>query len=325
MLLLKKLLFVSERETSFKKRGFNTDNCERAAHFENIGRYFLKGYHSALRLPNNQLLATQLADTADMFYRGFCYEGAAMARTLVDELFLINKTRFNNLNNDIQGSRHTYMLHVGAGWAFARLPGSIEKRICRYDILNRWLIIDGYGFHQAYFHTRKYVHDMKLPVQLKEPYSVNVFYQGVGRCLWFIECARPVNIAERIALFPERFHGDLWAGIGLACTYACGAGQKEVELLKQISGPYIAHLAQGAVFAAKARLRAGTTCVENEAACRIITSATIQEAANISDRCLQQIPAGLPSAQQYESWRKLIRNEFCKTKQHEPVFEKMAG
>jgi hypothetical protein len=292
-------------------------------HFEMIGKKFLKGYNASLSLKSNDDLCNRL-NLEDKEHLGFLYEGASMAKTILDEISIIKKNRLRSLMSHSDGNKHIYMLHVGAGWAFARLPVSIEKKIQRFDPVLRWLIIDGYGFHQAYFKTKKYVDQMQLPGKLKNSYSIKVFYQGVGRCLWFVDCATPERIAQRIIRFPDEFQPDLWSGVGLACTYACGAGETELIQLKKLAGPYLPNFAQGAVFAAKARQRAAIITDDNELACKIICELSVKEAALIADRCLADLPPGLPSEEQYELWRKSIRNSFIKIQEHETIFKKSA-
>ena len=51
------------------------------------------------------------------------------------------------------GDEHVYMAYVGVGWAMARLPRVLWSRLYAPDPLLRWLVLDGYGFHQAYFRT----------------------------------------------------------------------------------------------------------------------------------------------------------------------------
>ncbi len=293
-------------------------------YLEQIGAKFLDGYHQAILNSNSKKNSEEAKDIPEKF-QGFYYEGAAMACSILDGISLFRKNRFESLINHPAGNKHIYMLHVGAGWAFARLPVSIEKKIQQYDPVLRWLMVDGYGFHQAYFKTKKYVLQMQLPRQLKEPYSLKAFYQGVGRCLWFVDCAVPEKVAERITGFPGKYHGDLWSGVGLAAAYAGGICEDELVQLKKLSGFFSQHLSQGAVFAAKARERAGIITPYNQLACKIICGITVDEAASIADRYYAQIPENLSSSEKYEWWRQSIRNVFIKTKNYEPIAEEITG
>src|ERR1022692_1923089 len=57
----------------------------------------------------------------DAELQGFAFEGAAMALTLLDHFMPVNRGRFHRFLHG-EGAPHFYMLHVGAGWAMARLP-----------------------------------------------------------------------------------------------------------------------------------------------------------------------------------------------------------
>jgi enediyne biosynthesis protein E3 len=310
------MLKVSAKNALFERRGFFIKNSKVSTHLENIGFQFLHGYHLALTSSVQDF--TRHLKTDDQ-YKGFCFEGAAMAKALTDWLSVRTHRELETLMADPIGNKHVYMLHVGAGWAYARLPVNIEQKIERFDPTLRWLIIDGYGFHQGYFKTRKYVEKKELPSGLKQAHSRKVFYQGLGRSLWFVDCATPARIANRISGFPAQFHGDLWSGVGLACTYAGGAEAVEIMELKTLSNGYFDHLAQGCVFAAKARQRAELITPENELACKLICGVTIKEAALLADKCLDELSPSLNSEERYSNWRRSIRDAFSKKAEYENI------
>ncbi|HEY0059506.1 MAG TPA: DUF1702 family protein, partial [Flavisolibacter sp.] len=278
--IFKRILYVSDKETSFAKRGFCRDNVMAAAQLEKIGSFFLKGYRAALSTAMGEPL-TRLLNNTSVFYKGFSYEGAAMALLIQDWFGILKKKRLNQFMEQEEGAKHIYMLHVGAGWGYARLPVNLEKKIERYDPLLRWLVVDGYGFHQGYFKTKKYVERMQPP-RLRSIYAMKAFYQGLGRCLWFVDGAVPDRIARRIAGFPPEYQPELWSGVGLACTYAVGVSESDLWKLKELSLNAYPYLAQGAVFAAKARERAEIITSENETACQVICSMTVRQAAGIA-------------------------------------------
>ncbi len=323
MMLLRRFLAVHESEASFQKRGFVAHDAERAAMLEKTGRSFLEGYHSAVSFSRTSILTESLEKMPDELYKGFRYEGAAMACCILDGLPFSKAWRLRSLMESPRGQQHIYMLHVGAGWAFARLPGSVEKKILKLDPVYRWLALDGYGFHQAYFKTRKYVEERKFPKELREPYSAKAFYQGVGRCLWFVDCATAEKVAERINGFDLKYQEDLWAGVGLACAYAGGTDEQGLLHLKDSSRYHWPHLLQGVVFAAKARERAGIITADTRLACRVLCGLRVDEASAITDKFFAVIPDRGSSAAKYEWWRTAIRNSFLKNQQHEQVSEKV--
>jgi hypothetical protein len=136
---------------------------------------------------------------------------------------------------------------------------------------------------------------------------VNAFDQGVGRALWFAKGADVAKVAATIATFPEDRRGDLWSGVGLAATYACGVDQQDLEQLQDAARFYRAHVGQGAAFASKARQRAGNAAVHTEMACRTLCNCSAHEASAIADRALSECLARSRSAS-YESWRSRVRS-----------------
>jgi len=109
-------------------------------------------------------------------------------------------------------------VHVGIGWAYARLRLRPGKGSPAADPLLRWLAWDGFGFHQGFWHADRVIGGQRVERGLP-PDTRAVRDQGLGRALWFHECAEPDGIALRIAEFGPDRRADLWSGIGLAATY----------------------------------------------------------------------------------------------------------
>ena len=244
---------IPPAETSFARRGFRQSGYEATRELERIGRTFLHGYHAALDDENPAALAAEL-NAIEPAFRGFAYEGAAMGLALLDELSWWKRGRLQEFLNGA-GQAHTYMIHVGAGWVIARVPWlrwNVERAVAHLDPLRRWLAVDGYGFHEGYFHWRDYANKPEL-LHRRRGYVRHAFAQGLGRSLWFIEGADVTRIPAAISMLPRSLHADLWSGIGLACAYAGGVGRASVVQLRELAGAYRAELAQGAAFAAKTR------------------------------------------------------------------------
>jgi hypothetical protein len=196
------------------------------------------------------------------------------------------------------------MVYVGAGWAFARLPWlrwRIEAVIRAFHPVLGWLMIDGYGFHEGYFH-----HQTAVP-HLSET-GCHVFYQGLGRSLWFVLGADVRVIAKTIAAFAPQFQGDAWSGIGLACAYAGGLGPAELEELRWRAAAHHTALAQGAAFAAKARQLAGNPAPHTELTCAKLCGIGPAEAAALCDQTLSYL-AGRNSSS-YQAWRELVQKNL---------------
>lgn len=307
--LFKFALGISPSEASFARRGFWFGERVVREHLECIGANFLKGYNSALENLGNDALTTALEEV-EAEYRGFAYEGAAMALALLDKLIPWKRNRLQSFMEG-PGSPHIFMMYVGAGWCLARLRLGQEVAIAEPNPLLRWLAIDGYGFHEGYFHGAKYVREQKLPKRLKG-YARRVFDQGLGRSLWFAEGADVRRIALTIDSFSAWRRADLWSGVGLACAYAGGVRASAIFELRNLSVLYAAHVAQGVAFAAKTRQRAGNSVPHTEMACNILCGLSADEAARITDVDLKGLVADAGGVPAYEVWRERVRAHFSR-------------
>lgn len=273
---------------------------------EEIGRTFLYGYHAALDNAAPHVLAQRL-DRVALEFRGFAYEGAAMGLALLDRLLPWRAQRLQAFLAG-PGDDHAYMIHVGVGWMWARLYRRIERPLAQLDPLLRWLAVDGYGFHQGYFHWRRYIQRQALPARLTG-YALRAFDQGIGRSLWFVEGANLARIPATIAAFAPERRGDLWSGVGLAATYAGGIDRAGLVALRSAAGAYRPYLAQGSAFAAKARLRAHNPTPYTGTACETLCGLSVEAAANVTDRALANLPADSVTPR-YEIWRQRIQAHF---------------
>lgn len=213
---------------------------------------------------------------------------------------------------------HVYMAYVGIGWAMARLPRMLWSRLDAPDPLLRWLVLDGYGFHQAYFKTAKYVHRAEREVSFPWPggpsaaYAVRAVDQGIGRASWFVA---GTDVGELVRIF-DRFEphrrSDLWAGAGLAATYAGGATEAELHRLRVAAGRYAPDLAQGSAFAAGARVRADLVVPHNELATQVLCGLAVEAASKVTDDARDGL-GGDGEVPAYEQWRRRIRSAFLPT------------
>lgn len=304
--LRKRLFGIPADETLFSKRGFQAISPEVRNRLEQVAGMFVEGYHLALLTESLDSLIQQLEQLPNEM-RGFAYEGAAMALALLDFLSLRRRNRLQQFLAGA-GSNHIYMVHVGVGWAWARLYRNVNKALSSLDPLLGWLAVDGYGFHEGYFHWPKIVTQQRVPWRLSG-YARRVFDQGLGRGLWFIKGADVEVIAHTINRFPAARQADLWSGIGLAATYAGGVEESYLNRLAELGNAFRPQLAQGSAFAAKARQRAGNLTSHTEQACQIFCALSAEAAAQVTDDALidlsyqETIPA-------YEIWRQRIRDRF---------------
>jgi hypothetical protein len=302
--LLPRVLRIEERETRLAARGFATCPPHVAAELELHTRTFACGFNTAVGVVAPDELEWRL-EQVPAAERGFAYEGAAMALALLD-LFSPRVQRLNRLLAGTGGS-HVYMAHVGSGWALARLRLRPWSRL-RLDPLLRWLALDGCGFHEAFFRPHRTVHRRLRPRRLRG-YECRGFDQGVGRGLWFVAAADPDRVGRAIARFEPERQDDLWSGAGLAAAYAGATTPAGLDRLAELAGSRRPQLAQGAAFAAKARLRAGNVVPHTDTACRVFCGTSAASAAAATDAAL----AGLRhdgSGDDFERWRAAIRASF---------------
>lgn len=281
---IRDLLFrISPEEVRFERRGFRGGTARTRARIEQIGRAFLAGYHAAVTDDAPDALAAQLA-LLEGELRGFAYEGAGMALALLDALAPWRRDRFAAFVAG-PGAAHVYMCHIGAGWAWARLPWRPARFTARFQPSGRALVLDGYGFHEGFFHWPEAVEKKAVPAHLRGA-AREVFDQGLGRGLWFVEGADVERVARTVATFPEARRGDLWSGVGLAATYAGGVERADLESLRRAAAGHAPALAQGAAFAAAARVRAGNLCPHSALGCEVFCGRAAADVAATSEALL---------------------------------------
>lgn len=316
--LRRRLLTPDTSETKLSVRGFHEKTPESRDLLETVGRSFLEGYAFAAEAGTTEEAEWQL-EQIPRAWRGFAYEGAGMGFAVRDAL------PFGRGGRTVRflGGRardHSYMVYVGTGWAMARVPRFRWPKVELGDPLLRWLALDGYGFHQAYFHTDKYIYQQYVEKNFPWPshgatWCVDkVIDQGIGRATWFIGGTDPTVVANIFDSFPESRRADLYAGAGLAATYAGGGDADELREFQRRAGEYLPNLAQGSAFAASARVEAGTTVEHTGVATRILCDMTPEEAtrlcADVRPAALVEVPEhpGIPT---YELWRRRVTAVFA--------------
>lgn len=311
-MLRSRILTPGTSEVLLETRGFHIKDPDSQALLEAIGRSFLAGFAEAAyaRLPD------EIEEPLKMLpvrFRGFAHEGAAMGFAVVDALSPGKRHRFTGYLKG-PGEAHIYMAYVGLGWAMARIP---RPRWPRYELdpVLRWMVLDGYGFHQAYFHTERYVRRQVRDAGLSWPaggpgwYTARVLDQGAGRALWFVGGADADVVVDLIEGFPPERRPDLFSGAALAATYAGGAGEPELRGFWKRAGEYRPQVAQGCAFAAEARHRAGLEVPHTEVATQVFCGMPPDRAAEVA---LRNRPADVMTGEvpAHEVWRRRIADEF---------------
>ncbi len=310
----RRLLTPDASETTLEKRGFHRKSASAQDRLESVGKSFLQGYTYAMEAVAPAAAEPRLEQLPD-WLRGFAYEGAGMGFAMLDGLPF---GRSDNVQRFLQrplGSSHRYLVLVGVGWAMARLPRVCWPDPAELDPLLLPLVLDGYGFHQAYFRTARYVDEQYRDPSFRwlggsrSSYADDAIDQGIGRATWFVSGTDPDRVADRIDAFPESRRANLYSGVGLAATYAGGADRAELRTLVQRAGPYARNVAQASAFAAQARVSAGIVPEHTGLATEVLCGATPQDAARITEamRPVGRTDGEVPA---YEVWRRRVAEEL---------------
>jgi enediyne biosynthesis protein E3 len=313
--LRRRLLTPDVAETTLEKRGFHRKSAAAQERLETVGRTFLVGYAHAVeaRVPEDaeQRIEEELPD----WLRGFAYEGAGMGFAMLDGLPFGRSDNARRFFATSKGQTYQYLAYVGIGWAMARLPRFRWPKPSSLDPVVVPLVLDGYGFHQAYFRTARYIDGQYQDPNFPWPggpqgsYANNAIDQGIGRAGWFIAGTDPDRVADLIEKFPESRRADMYAGVGLAATYASGADEQELGILARRAGKYLGNVAQGCAFAANARVRAGIVPEHTARATKVFCGTTPEDVARLADelRPADTVDGDKPA---YEVWRQRLANEF---------------
>jgi hypothetical protein len=308
-------LAPSLHSVGFAGRGFPVEPTPATARLETIPQSVVCGFEWGIEVGRPAELERRLS-IIEPEMRGFAYEGAVMALTIRDAVRGGHRTR------DLMrgpGEPHLFLAYIGIGFAMARLPRRLWRKMLPdlegspFHPTMSWLAVDGYGFDLAYFHTRRWVDEQRVPApypwQGDASYFPRAVDQGIGRALWFIHGGRPAAVAAAVGRFPEERRADLWAGVGLAATFAGGCTPEEFAALAGTADPYRAHLALGCVFAVTARDYSGYVPEHTHAALAAFTGLSLAEAGDLALRTAvdPHMQAPVPP---YEIWRRRIREHF---------------
>jgi len=299
----KSLFGIPSEKAVFSRPGFAREAWLR---FQPVAHSLVEGYHATLEDSRLEILVPRL-DAVDLELHGFAYEGAGMGLAALD----IMAPWKNRLQEFVEGpgAPHIYPIYVGVGLALARLHRQPERFMTRLDPLLRWVVVDGYGFHEGFFAWERTVEKQMRPASFSS-YACRLFDQGLGRALWFASGALIDRVARIIATFPSTRQADLWSGVGLACAYAGGASLTEIESLLTVASLYRLQLARGAAVAAKGRQQAGNLVSHTELACQIFCGVSSERAALIIDETSEGLPPdGIEPA--YEIWRQRAQGQFA--------------
>lgn len=304
---------------TFAERGFPGASSPSAEHLEAIPQSVICGFEWGIAARDLWDVRRRL-DLVVPEQRGFAYEGAAMAFAVRDSMAGGSGKRTRELLLG-PGAPHVFLTYIGIGFAMARLPRPLWRSIIPdlsgspYYPTMTWLAVDGYGFDLAYFNTRRYVDEQRVPAPYpwegSPEYFPRAVDQGIGRALWFIHGANAAEVTEAVNRFPEGRRPDLWSGVGLAATFAGGASAEGLARVRADAGEHRPQLGVGVVFAIKARTFAGHVPAHSALATEVLAGLSVDEAVAIADRTEADATAPADGdVPLYELWRGRIRSHF---------------
>lgn len=268
--------------------------------FEPVARTLVDSFYLTLDVRDLDELADQL-DTVTPELRGIAYEGAGMGLAMRDAL-APRTWRLDAFLND-RGSDYQCLIYIGAGLVLPRLPVHPLRFVNQQNPLLRWLVMDGYGFFDAFFNWTSAIAARRVPATVTG-YARNGYDQGLGRSLWFCTGANVTRIIDTIAAFPVHRRADQWSGIGLACAYAAGVMDRgAIEELLAAAGPHREHMATGAAMAAIFRRHSKMPAPHTDLAADVIWSRTADQVADLALDVLRDV---VYADNLYARWRGCI-------------------
>ena len=281
--LKRRVLGLSRKEASFVRRGFPGHQSVSRRHLESVIETFIDGYNQAVAEPDMGRLGRQLDASFSPAFVGFAYEGAGLYFGLTDLLVPRSESRLGAFTRSA-ARRHDYITTVGAGFAIARAPLGL-RRLASYrktlDPVNAWCLADGYGFHQGFFHWKRFVADRQGPPPSLDAQSRCLFDAGVGRSMWWVFGAEPVPIALAISRFDADRQPEMWAGIGTALAYAGGGTPAAPSRLLDLAGSYRTDLLSGIPFAAHMRDKGRNPAEWTDQVCSELLGLSVAETSGI--------------------------------------------
>jgi hypothetical protein len=305
-------------QVTFAGRGFPVQPSPSTRRLEAIPQAVVCGFEWGIDARDQWEVERRL-ELVEPELRGFAYEGATMAFTILDAMAAGRGHRARDLLRG-PGVPHTFLTYIGIGFAMARLPRVLWRTVLPdlsgtpYYPTMSWLAVDGYGFDRAYFDMDRWITRQRRPAPYPweghPAYFPRAVDQGIGRALWFVHGGQVTGVSATVRGFARQRQADLWSGVGLAATFAGGCGPEDLAALRRATGEDHPHLAQGAVFAAKARHFSGYCPPHTEVAVGALAGMSVAQASALADDVAVHAaaPGRLPA---YETWRERVRRQFA--------------
>lgn len=225
-------------------------------------------------------LIAYLSDTEKEF-SSIAYESASMAIALKSfeaETFPHEWLLFASG----PAAAHHAQVYVGLGWAIAKFNFPFLTAVIKLDSKFYFRIADGCGYYDGSFKHRRTVTNKELPVYLPDA-AMPMYYQGVGRSIWYTEKTDIHHICSKIESFAAERHADLWRGVGIAVAYVGGCDDADLKTLLQQAATNGFQLACGAALAARSRTIANTMTADTNRCSRLWYTLTVDDTVIINE------------------------------------------
>lgn len=281
---LKNALFgLSREEGSFARHRFPGCRSQAREHLEGVIHTFIDGYNLALAEPNLFDLHARIDSSFPRAYAGFAYEGAGLYLALADLMAPQSVSRLRHFTCDIV-PEHDFITSVGAGFAIARVPLGLRRLSSyrsRLNPMTAWCLVDGYGFHQGFFHWERYIRRLQTAPPAFDAQDAALFDAGVGRAMWWVFGGNAEDIAAAIAQFRPSRQGEMWTGIGTALAYANGSNAGTSQRLIELSGGFHNDFLSGILLAAHMREKGGNPAAWTADICSDRLGMSVSEASAV--------------------------------------------
>jgi enediyne biosynthesis protein E3 len=312
--LKRKLIGLSYEEASFERLGFPGRNTPCRKHLESVLHTFIDGFNWAVEAADTTELVQRLNSSKSPELVGFAYEGAGLYLGMLD-LMLPGASRLEKFTHSV-AAVHNYIAMVGAGFAIARAPLGLRRMESykrRLDELTAFCLADGLGFHEGFFHWKNSVDGQPAPASL-DLQDRTLFDSGIARAMWWVYGADPGAIAAAISRFAEARRPEMWAGVGVAMSYA-SAGPDVPDpcpKLVELAGPYRDDLLSGVPFSAMMRCQAANHAWWTERACRGLLNMSVQEAGDLAAGAVRDLMTSTSSSEERRAKGYLVVRETTK-------------
>lgn len=311
--VLRRFIFgLSNQSGRFSVRGFAPAPAQQR--LELVARTVIEHYNTALEEGCTEGLETRLR-MVDNELHGFACEGAGMGLFILDKVVPMASGHFSRFLEG-HGKNHRYMSYIGAGLGVGAFGLSYKKVLAEHHHFSKLLLMDGYGFCKAYFKTEPTVRRHQIPADVLADNTLRErFDSGMGRALWFVEGGDPVRLRATVDAFPAERRPELWAGIGLASTYACGVDKETLQKLLSVASEYRVMLAQGSLLACHARHKAGNPAPHNDLAAGVLTGVDGAKLHAIAVERLKQINEDTDTTGDKSTWTlwvEMVRSDLAK-------------